>query len=245
MNVEKTSENWYGKENRYHEPVNSRGGLSYLSVHKGTTWKTQRFADRRKAELKDIIETFGRANDNTFNSNDEKGLISRKTELFFVFRTIDKDLCLSHKCKRLEGDIVRNNVSRVIDIAGCNHAVLEHIKKLEVVTCDVKKKTGGDQLKADIFAYDKGNYYGFRNGRVEKFLFAVPVRRSVVILPPEDAIPKLLKSGWKFGSTGNLIRTKDGACIHANKFCFFGKTVPYGSDICKLFPDCVVSDENS
>lgn len=131
------------------------------------------------------------------------------------------------------------SITKPANLTGCNPEIKKAIKAGLLITCYVSDYNENRRnRKADILAFvrdeeDEEHQYLDSDGLL--WAYATPLKPPEKwIMPPEKAIPILIREGWKFDMHGDLAK-KVGSVhsyfLYHGKFCHFGSKlseVPMG-----------------
>ena len=103
---------------------------------------------------------------------------------------------------------MKKYTTKQIDFTGCHPVIAEHLKRGEMIKCNVCDRNRGGKSEVWICRYIRGSAYPYRShhGVFWKNAEPIPVKVKIKrIMPPERAIPVLIAKGFAFTSEGWLI----------------------------------------
>ena len=139
---------------------------------------------------------------------------------------------------------MKKYTTKPIDFTGCHPVIAEHLKRGEAIECFVRDSPARGHKRCLVFAYWNEQKYPYRTG-TEAFRYAEPIPRKVRrIMPPERAIPALIKEGWRLNHFGQMdwpaqtiLRT-----IFPAMFCRMGTLLDDPNTKPWSWPPCIIEE---
>ena len=128
--------------------------------------------------------------------------------------------------------------TKPIDFTGCHPVIAEALERGEAIKCKVWNDGHPREETRYVFSYWPKTYIS--EGVVE-WDRAEPILRKVRrIMPPERAIPVLIKEGWEFNDSGDLVCP--GEEISVSAFRYFGKPCDTPGAVARFWPPCIIEE---
>ena len=122
-------------------------------------------------------------------------------------------------------------ITKPLSYKGCDPEVEKALRASMSILCYVsdynERPTKEDSGEVEIVAYVPGeSLYPYVDFNRSAWNYATPAKKPVKwIMPPEKAIPILVREGWKFNERGSLVKkvgTSSFYYISPNNFQYFG-----------------------
>lgn len=130
------------------------------------------------------------------------------------------------------------------DYNGCHPVIAEHLRRGEQILCEVWAHYEKPDDPQKLFVRDYlpgGTQYNYRVGDYG-YRYAEPVTQKVKrIMPPERAIPILIREGWRFNVSGDLTHLIEPD-ISRHKLFEFGKTISNVEADAGNWPPCIIEE---
>ena len=132
------------------------------------------------------------------------------------------------------------------DYRDCHPVIAEHLRRGEQILCEVWDQNEKPDEPQKLFVRDylpgatqlhyRVGDYGYR------YRYAEPVVTKVKrIMPPERAIPILIREGWSFNVSGDLTHLSEPDISRHNLF-EFGKTISNVEADAGNWPPCIIEE---
>ena len=134
--------------------------------------------------------------------------------------------------------------TKPIDFTGCHPVIAEYLKRGEAIECKVynNKKCESRVGLVVGFSASHENPYRCDNLGISLYRHAEPIPCKVRrVMPPERAIPVLIRKGWRFTSTGCL--TSTGCGLVPEMYALMGGDID-GEASEFSWPSCIVEESN-
>ena len=137
--------------------------------------------------------------------------------------------------------------TKPIDFTGCHPVIAEHLKRGEAIECrvwDIKKCESRVGVVVG-FSASHGRPYRCDNRGISLYRHAEPIPiKTRRIMPPERAIPVLIKEGWRFNHIGQMdgpAQTILRTIFHA-MFCRMGTPLDDPNTKPWSWPPCIIEE---
>lgn len=118
-------------------------------------------------------------------------------------------------------------ITKPLNYKGCDPEVEKALRASMSITCYVSDYGRGSSNKVEIVAYVEVTEGPYIDSDGCSWKYATPAKEPVKwIMPPEKAIPILIREGWFFGEGGVLKKRVDeisDTFVSHHFFKFFGK----------------------
>ena len=138
---------------------------------------------------------------------------------------------------------MKKYTTKPIDFTGCHPVIAEHLKRGEMVRCEVCDRVRGGKSEAWICRYIRNSAYPYRShhGVFWKNAEPIPVKVEIKrIMPPERAIPVLIAEGWVFGDSGDMVGP--GNSVVTLMFKLMGKPLSDPKTSGWVWPPCIIEE---
>ena len=140
---------------------------------------------------------------------------------------------------------MKKYTTKPIDFTGCHPVIAEALKRGEVIECwtQVCKESSHQVRKKWVCSYSKEGSHPYITTEGLGWLYAEPIPVKVKIkriMPPERAIPVLIKEGWSFDDSGNLVGC--GISIMTVMFRLMGKQLSDPEALMYAWPFCIIEE---
>lgn len=137
---------------------------------------------------------------------------------------------------------MKKYTTRPIDFTGCHPAIAEHLKRGEMIKCNVCDRDRGGKSEVWICRYIRGSAYPYRSHHGVFWKNAEPIPIKVKrIMPPERAIPVLIANGWTYRSNGTMC-SFGKETIHTGMFSLMGRSVEDHYVRVREWPPCIIEE---
>ena len=139
---------------------------------------------------------------------------------------------------------MKKYTTKPIDFTGCHPVIAEALKRGERIECFVWDYEEEFKLKAWVYGYAPNTTYKYKT-KEYKYACAEPIPRKIKrIMPPERAIPELIKEGWRFNHIGQMdgpAQTILRTIFHA-MFCRMGTPLDDPNTKPWSWPPCIIEE---